>query len=112
MSGATSGAGIAYHSRVHPHLFNAVLVIITQSLVFCIVLCVSSLLFFVLSVLHRFMTSDYLWYIQTSRSPYQYNYSSKFLCNQSFYLEILWLGTVGNNIYISTFRLSPDLYSF
>ena len=42
MSGATSGAGIAYHSRVHPHLFNAVLVIIIQSLVFCRVLCVSS----------------------------------------------------------------------
>ena len=41
MSGATSGAGIAYHSRVHPHLLNAVLVIIIQSLVFCRVLCVS-----------------------------------------------------------------------
>ena len=75
--GCTSGADIAYHAIVHPHLFNAVLVIIIQSLVFCKVLCVLWLFFFVLSVFHRFMTSDYLWYIQTSRFPYQYNYLSK-----------------------------------
>ena len=108
MSGATSGAGIAYHARVHPHLFNAVLVIITQSLVFCKVLCVLSLFFFVLSVLHRFMTYDYLWYIQTS--PYQNNYLFKIF--QSFYLEIVWLGTVGNNIYLYIWFVSGLIQLF